>query len=124
MELFIKREIRSADDLPKERGSYYVHWKPEINGYGERMNIMDWEIWMLDVPAQYGNWLRKFDWYLQPTTLSDLIKEKEVEAQEKEVSDQDIYNYLNSIDTRNFESYWDAMLFAIKAHRDNLIKKG
>ena len=42
---------------------------------------------------------------------------------EQSVTDQELFEYLNSIDWRTFNSFWDAALFGAKAVRDGQIPK-
>ena len=65
--IFIKRFIRSEADLPKVAGKYYA------------MPCFEEDLIQVE---HYGNetsdlyWSHDFDYWLQPTTLAELIKEK------------------------------------------------
>ena len=68
--IYVKKYIKSVDDLPKEDGFYFVNWTP---GHAHHTTMS----------AQYydesikGLWFGKgwFDWYLIPVELPD---EKEI----------------------------------------------
>lgn len=70
MELYRKVEIKSADDLPKEDGNYFVKLKDS------RISISVY-YWENKEPGFKKVWLECVDWYLQPFEL-DLPTEAEI----------------------------------------------
>ena len=67
-QIYVKRFIHSADDLPKVNSRYSVHSR----NAGE--NDLHDSTWM----TIYSDaWIRDYDYYLQPTTLAELISEKQ-----------------------------------------------
>ena len=63
-QIYIKKEIKSEADLPKEEGRYIVKHKTDV----DNLNIA---IYDETVEYLYGNgyWLNLIDWYLQPIEL-------------------------------------------------------
>lgn len=69
--IYIKREIKTIEDLPKEYGKYFVFVK------NSGIDIYEWcQIIKGDAIAEYYEneeqkdlWLNTFNWYLQPIEL-------------------------------------------------------
>ena len=73
--IYIKRFIKTEADLPQsERAKYFVGVKDNLNPE----DIYEWFNYknpvMADNQAEY--WINTFDYWLQPTTLAELIKMK------------------------------------------------
>ena len=66
--LFIKKYIKTEDDLPKEEGYYFVHIK-STSGLWDGNDIF--EAVDMNDPDTIEYWLNSFDWYLQPVTLEE-----------------------------------------------------
>jgi len=66
--VYVKKEIKSKDDLPKEDGQYFTH---QI-----KTGYFDCMFWYEDDRKWHvKNWLRHVDWYLQPIEL-DLLDDE------------------------------------------------
>ena len=66
--IFIKRFIKTEDDLPKENGNYIVCFNKDIE-----YHFTSFRSFTKNQSEKL--WLNCIDWYLQPTTLVELIKE-------------------------------------------------
>ena len=65
-EIYIKRFIKTEDDLPKKEGAYHVC---------DNFKLHDTYLMMRTLKDD-DFWFKEIHWYLQPTTLAELIKEK------------------------------------------------
>jgi len=95
METFIKKYIKSADDLPKEPDSYSIQLK---NGEGS--------IWNFTFEGDVGyncikrDWLREVDHYFLPCPeLLELIKaqQKLIDFYEKNILDNSVFLAMHHI---------------------------
>ena len=85
--IFIKRFIKTKDDLPKVTGLYHVFVKG-VNG------IRDWTYNLGSDTDDSKDWMDSVDYWLQPVTLAELIKEKlPSEEQIKEIFTTNHYHY-------------------------------
>jgi hypothetical protein len=71
--IYVKKEIKSEADLPKEDGQYFTHQM--------KTNYLDCMFWYEDDRAWHvKSWLYHVDWYLQPIEL-DLPDDEEIVKQ-------------------------------------------
>ena len=69
--IYVKKEIKSEADLPKEDGQYFTHQM--------KTNYLDCMFWYEDDRAWHvKSWLYHVDWYLQPIEL-DLPDDKQIQ---------------------------------------------
>ena len=75
MEYYKKIFIKSADDLPKEEGYYFVETKANTD---RKMDLFYWRF--TNFAQGKECWLHDIDWYLMPVEF-DLPTEEEIENQ-------------------------------------------
>jgi hypothetical protein len=100
--VYVKKEIKSEADLPKESGTYFVYAKKGKN----RERLLELDINDLEYFADY--WCIWVDWYLQPIELDDdrekcCTEFKQWQANQIEKRDAliDIYEkYINWLKTK------------------------
>lgn len=87
--IYIRKYIKTEDDLPKYDDLYYVHSK--VSGTLTKFSFHENK----DV------WIKNIDWYLQPVTLTELIKEKlperEIETIIRNYYDSDVIRFSNMV---------------------------
>jgi hypothetical protein len=79
--------------------------------------------WIMDILEPYaceGNMNITFKDMVELIRTRILPDYASLHAPAKEVTDQDIFDYLNSIDWCTFNSFWDAALFSAKWMREQI----
>jgi len=85
METFIKKYIKSADDLPKETGCYSVHLKGKSDYY---MELLHYE------KGDNSYWMTLVNWYFLPEPqIEELIKVQQelIDFYGKNISDNAVF---------------------------------
>jgi hypothetical protein len=74
-QLYEKIEIKTADDLPKEKGFYFVHYKHPDERMHTQMSVVYYDESIL------GLWFGKdwYDWYLRPLKMEGFYEREFVE---------------------------------------------
>ena len=92
--VFIKKTIKSADDLPKETGCYSVHLKGKSDYYWENMELLHYE------KGDNSYWMTLVNWYLLPEPqIKELIKAQQelIDFYEKNISDNSVFLQMHHI---------------------------
>lgn len=90
-QVYVKKEINTEDDLPKEEGRYIVKYKDDIDH-------VDIAIYKFGTSYLYGSgyWLIRIDWYLQPIEL-DLPDDEEIEKQARITHNDNTYRWIYTL---------------------------